>query len=69
MILTVIGPLGTAAASVVAEWVGASAVLVATGIMCILLAIAGLFTSANVRKPDEQFTHAPAKAEAGPEAL
>jgi MFS family permease len=64
MILTVIGPLGTAAASMVAERAGAPAVLVATGLMCILLATAGLFTSANVHKPDEQFTSGPAESEA-----
>ncbi|HEX8088363.1 MAG TPA: hypothetical protein VF762_05890 [Blastocatellia bacterium] len=69
MILTVIGTLGTVAASRVAEWVGASAMLVATGIMYILFAKAGLFAPANTRKPDEQFTHGPVEAEAGPEAL
>lgn len=45
--LTVLGPLGTGAASVLAAWAGASAVLVAIGVLSILVAIAGLFTRAN----------------------
>jgi MFS family permease len=50
--LTVIGPLGTAAASAVAELVGASAVLIATGALSIAVAIVGLFTRASTSHPE-----------------
>ncbi len=51
-ILTVIGPLGTAAASAVAELVGASAVLISTGALSIAVAIVGLFTRASASHPE-----------------
>jgi MFS family permease len=61
--LTVLSPLGTAGATSLAEWVGASTMLVITGIMCILVAVIGLFTRAQMRKPETAYT--PEQLDAG----
>jgi MFS family permease len=50
--LTVLSPLGTAATAALAEWFGASTMLVVTGTMCILVAVTGLFTRAKMKKPE-----------------
>jgi MFS family permease len=50
--LTVLSPLGTAAATILAEWLGASPMLIITGVMCALVAVVGLFTRANMKRPE-----------------
>lgn len=50
--LSVLGPLGTAAASALAEAVGTPTALVVIGVLCMAIAVVGLFTRANVRQPE-----------------
>jgi MFS family permease len=50
--LSVLGPLGTAAASAFADLVGTPIALMVIGVLCIVIAIIGLFTRANVRHPE-----------------
>jgi MFS family permease len=50
--LSVLGPLGTAAASALAEVVGTPIALIVIGALCIVIAIIGLFTRANIRQPE-----------------
>ncbi|HVG22327.1 MAG TPA: MFS transporter [Blastocatellia bacterium] len=51
-LLTVLGPLGTAAASALAEVVGTPAALIVIGTLCMVIAVVGLFTQANIRQPE-----------------
>ncbi|HEX8091947.1 MAG TPA: MFS transporter, partial [Blastocatellia bacterium] len=50
--LSVLGPLGTAAASALAEAVGTPTALIVIGVVCMAIAVVGLFTRANVRQPE-----------------
>lgn len=60
--ITVLSPLGTAAATMLAAWIGTSPVLIITGTMCIIVALFGLFTRANLRKPEITYAAMPVDA-------